>query len=175
MNGIKFLKFIFPVLFLPTFCFASTTLNFSVDFINNEYVRFLYLEKPTFIHSLKVFSCTGTEGVIYLYCNHAEKLLYAFYCNDIPEDEIILDDTFYDECDVITTSGGNGTTEFQLTFETTTTTSTLPEFLQNQFLPTLGQILTDLLPLFIMIIGISIAFIFLKGFIEFFKPFFRGK
>jgi hypothetical protein len=81
MNGIKFLKFIFPALFLPTFCFA----------------------------------------------------------------------------------------------EETTTTSTLPEFLQNQFLPTLGQILTDLVPLFIMIIGISIAFIFLKGFIEFFKPFFKGK
>jgi hypothetical protein len=60
-------------------------------------------------------------------------------------------------------------------FAEETTTSTLSEFLNNQFLPTLGQILTDLIPLFIMIIGVSIAFILLKGFIEFFKPFFRGK
>jgi hypothetical protein len=59
--------------------------------------------------------------------------------------------------------------------EETTTTPTLSEFLQNQFLPTLGQILTEIVPLFIMIIGIVIAFIFLKGFIEFIKPFFKGK
>jgi len=158
MNGIKFLKFIFPALFLPTFCFAETTLNFSVNFVNNGYVGFLILKKPTFIHSLKVFSCTGGEQMS-IFCNNGEKLLYSFDCNNFSEDEIILDDTYNEECDV---------------FETTTT-STLPEFLQNQFLPTLGQILTDLVPLFIMIIGISIAFIFLKGFIEFFKPFFKGK
>jgi hypothetical protein len=174
MNGIKFLKFIFPALFLPIFCFALTTLNFSVNFVNNGYVGFLILKKPTFIHSLKVFSCTGGEQIS-IFCNNGEKLLYSFDCNNFSEDEIILDDTYNEECDVFSYSG-NGIIEFQLTgdFEITTT-STLSEFLNNQFLPTLGQILTDLLPLFIMIIGVSIAFILLKGFIEFFKPFFRGK
>jgi hypothetical protein len=174
MNGIKFLRFIFPALFLPTFCFALTTLNFSVDFIENGYRAFLYLDKPTFIHSLKVLSCSGTEEVISIFCNNGEKPLGSFLCYNFPEDEIILDDFYYAECSVF--SFENGTIEFQLTgnFETTTT-STLSEFLNNQFLPTLGQILTEIIPLFIMIIGISIAFILLKGFIEFFKPFFRGK
>jgi hypothetical protein len=173
MNGIKFLKFIFSALFLPAFCFALITLDFSVQFFENQYVSFLNLDNPTFIHSLKVLSCSGSDGMLDIRCG--DKLLDAFYCNSPPSEEIILDDTYYGECTVFSYSG-NGTIEFQLTgdFETTTT-STLPEFLQNQFLPTLGQILTDIVPLFIMIIGIVIAFILLKGFIEFFKPFFRRK
>jgi hypothetical protein len=171
MNGIKFLKFIIPLLFLPYFCFALTTLNFSVDFVNG-WRGFLSLKKPTFIHSLKVFSCQGTNALVQIGCE--EKVLDSFYCDNIPQDEILLDDTYYGDCGI--TSSDYGTIEFQLTgdFETITT-STLSEFLQDQFLPTLGQILTDIVPLFIMIIGIVIAFVFLKGFIEFFKPFFRGK
>jgi len=85
--------------------------------------------------------------------------------------EYLIQDIFYEGCNIYS-SIGNGTIKFRLTGEFE---KTLPEFLQNQFLPTLGQILTALVPLFIMIIGIVIAFILLKGFIEFFKPFFRGK
>jgi hypothetical protein len=170
MNGIKFLKFIFLTLFLPTFCFALTTLRFSVDFVENNEVHFLSLHEPTFIRSFKVLSCNNEEALLNFRCG--ENLFASFYCWDYTYyDDYPLASLYSGDC-FIYSSIGNGTIQFQLTgdFE-----PPLTEFLHYQFLPTLGQILTDIIPLFILIIGITIAFILLKGFIEFFKPFFRGK
>jgi hypothetical protein len=52
-------------------------------------------------------------------------------------------------------------------------TSTISYFMENNFFPSLGQIISDLFPVLILIFGALLAIIFLKPFINFIKYFFK--
>jgi hypothetical protein len=170
---LKSLKFILlPALFLPYFCFALTTLNFSVDFTENQNTPFLYLDKPTFIHSLKALSiyCTNREGLVEINCG--EKELDIFSCASLPESETILDDTFSGECFVFSYYG-NGTFEFQFTIEQPSIGNTQNWLSSNEILGYIGKLAEDIPSYIALVIGLPFAFWFIEKTIAFVRGNFR--
>jgi hypothetical protein len=177
---LKSLKFILlPALFLPYFCFALTTLNFSVDFVEDQYTPFLNLNKPVFIHSLRLNNlyCTSDTGVVSIYCNDGGQILGYFYCQDLLNGltfpvEITLDEFYSEECSVFSSSG-NGTIEFQLTIGQPSIGNTQNWLSLNEILGYIGKLAEDIPSYIALVIGLPFAFWFIEKTIAFVRGNFR--